>query len=287
MRLIYKRVPKDLNNELSLCIKIIFIQILLIFIILLLQNIKIYLIKNKYLILNSSNNNIKKIFLYYLQLGSQFLSKSLSLVHERLIETKFSPYIEKLGSYLTTNCKFYSTCYLTIIFNFIPKIIVLLVFLIDVFIFNQLKYFYVFGSLLLIPLIYQYVNYAIYQDALKGIIDSNNYLVIMDKHTGEVITALNYFKICSRSKLEYTNELDISKFKYTFNDSFLEQNKENPKINYVATLSQFMVEINALVEIASYTQFITIWYEINVPLFNIFIYFSYVMGWGYILYLIY
>lgn len=125
MLLIYKRVPKDLNNELSLYILIIFIQILLIFIILLLQNIKIYLI------INSSNNKIKKIFLYYLQLGSQFLSESLSLVHERLIETKFSSYIEKLDSYLTANFKLYSICYITIIFIVIPKIIVLLVFLIN------------------------------------------------------------------------------------------------------------------------------------------------------------
>ena len=126
-------------------------------------------------------------------------------------------------------------------------------------IFNQLNYFYLFSSLLLIPLIYKQANYAIYQDALKGIFDSDNYLVIIDQHTGEVITALNYFKICSRSKLGYTNELDISKFKHTFNDSFLKQNKENPtKIDYIVTLSQFINKINALVDIASYTQFITI-----------------------------
>lgn len=41
-----------------------------------------------------------------------------------------------------------------------------------------------------------------------------------------------------------------------------------------------MDEINTLIDIASYMQFITVWYEIHLIKFNIILYLIYIIRWG-------
>ena len=288
IRLFLKRMPKELNIEMSLFTKTIFITMFIGFLMLLLNSIRLFLINKKFYKPKMPKNQYFVFIKDKLQLYSDFWSNSLKKVHERLVQGYLSYYLEKIGSYLPQYFKIYETYYLTLAFNFLPKSIVLVTFLIDVLFYQELYYFYKTAPLLLLPLIYQYLVYAVYQDALNGVFEADNCLVIINKKNNEIITGLYYFKIRCRFMIRYINEFDLSQYIYILKDSFIrEAFIENTNINLHATLDHFMTKFNSLVDITCYMQFIMVWYETHLPLFNLILYTNYLFGSFIILYLIF
>ena len=131
--------------------------------------------------------------------------------------------------------------------------------MIDIFYYQTLHYFYKTSILLLIPLIFNYLRFAIEKSYLESIREFNKIVIIKDKETQKSIWAETYT------------------LQYCKNPAFdLEKYKES-NVDYDATLEDFMIEFNVCVQII---KFMTIGIQLQQlfhgPRYHLILYFFYI-----------
>lgn len=286
IRVFLKRLPRELTCELPYTIKIIFFYLLLLFVYLFITNCYKYLTYNNYYIPKNAVNFdiiLKNPVFYKILNILNFWSNSLYTVHFYLIENFPSMLIifKSLGNFIYEKIPFKHLNYLNLFFILLPKTIVLISFMIDIFYYHILHYFYKSSILLLIPLIFNYLRFAIEESYLESIREFNKIVIIKDKDTQKSILAETY-------TLQYCKNpaFDLEKYTYSFTDGFKEKYKES-NIDYDATLEDFMIDFNVCVQII---KFMTIGIQIQQlfhgPKYHLILYFFYIISWAFVLYLI-
>lgn len=282
-RVLLKKLPRELNADLPFNVKIVFSYLFLLVLILFFANIYKYLINNNYykpktvMLTNSLRFQITKIF--------EFWSNSLYAVHFYLIEKfpKILLLFRNLGNFIYKKIPYKQLNILNILFIIIPKIVVLISFMIDVFNYNVLNYFYKTSILLLIPLIFNYLRFAIEESYLKSIREFNEVVIIKNKETQEHILAETY-------TLHYCKnpEFDFSKYTYSFTTEFKKKYENEHNIDYAATLEDFMIDFNVCVQIVKYMIVgLQIQHSLYGSRYYIVLYLFYILSWFYVLILIF
>lgn len=175
--LIYKlllilRLPKtilDIPFSLALCSSSLFIFFSLI------------IIQRLYFSLKEETLIAKKFKLYISNPLKQLYFDSLTLIDNYIKHTLLGPQIlgESLKSitiYLNKTLTEKSLRIMFFLFDIFPKIIFLVLLILDILYYHQLKYIYLFGMLTLVPMIFRYLIYTFKEFALHNIKYSLNYL---------------------------------------------------------------------------------------------------------------
>jgi len=209
----------------------------------------------------------------YLTLVFPYVSKliniiplSLVTVHKVLLRYINQELFEKLGTFLMLKIPSKNVGYLILLFDFFPKCILLFCLMVDTFIFKEI-------SLLLFPLAFNYILFAISSDCLYNIKDGDNYVCIMNKKTG---VTLNSFAYLGERLTLLNGTFDKTAYVYKFTEEFIKEVQQMNDINYTETLKEFMVKLNHLVEIYVYIKQIKKRRENTINYFNIFLYLGYV-----------
>jgi len=222
------------------------------------------------------------IFPYVSKL-TNILPLSLVTVHTVLLRYINQELFEKLGTFLMLKIPSKNVGYLILLFDFFPKGILLFCLMVDTFIFKELSLFYQFGSLLLFPLAFNYILFAISSDCLYNIKDGDNYVCIMNKKTG---MTLNSFVYLGERLTFLKGTFDKTDYVYTFTEEFVKEAQQMNDINYTETLKDFMVKLNHLVEIYVYIKEMKKRRDISIIYFNFFLYLGYSITWTYIIFIV-
>lgn len=193
---------------------------------------------------------VKDLYEYY-YIGSliefdKFLSFKLFPIWPKNLNKLFIWSIENIGLY-----KIHWYVY---IFDFLPKIIISITFLFDIFYFKEMHYFYFFGVILLIPLFFKYLMYK-----LKFSYDVNleeHPFMMTDANTNQVLTPQLFFRELTFSMLKHPSSYAMlfqpanlintihNRLIVQFSEKFLKENKD-----HLSTLDEEGVKrvyINAL-----------------------------------------
>lgn len=286
IRVLLKRLPRELTSEVSYTTKIIFFYLSALFIYLFFTNFYKYLTYNNYYTPKNPRNFdaiLKNPIVYKITNIFTFLSNSLYAVHFYLIENFPSMLIifKCLGKFIYEKIPFKHLNYLNLFFIILPKTIVLISFMIDVFNYHIIYYFYKTSILLLIPLIFNYLRFAIEETYLESVREFNKVVIIKDKETQKAILAETY-------TLHYCKnpDFDLEKYTYSFTNGFKEK-YEDSNVDYAATLEDFIVDFNICVQIIKFMIIgIQIQQNFYGPKYYMILYFFYVISWAFVLYLI-
>jgi len=285
IRFLIQRFPKDLTLPFHLYTVITFLWITLFFYILFILNLRYSLIQIGYIQVVRPSVLQKlylRLILPYLGKYTDILARSLVTVHEVLIRYLNPKLFKLVGIFLTKHIKSKNTKYLVFLFDFLPKGLILFCLIIDAFIYKELSSIYKFGSLLLIPLCFRYILFAVCTDCLCKLEEADNVVCIISTNTDNRITSFAYMI----EKITLMNNFDKTKYKYTFTQDFLNEIQNMPNVNYVETLTQFMLKINLFVDIYIYIKQGQQWRENTIVYFNLFLYLGYSITWTYIIFLV-
>jgi hypothetical protein len=167
-----------------------------------------------------------------------------------------------------------------ICFEFLPKLLVIVCFLIDIVIYHKFNYFYKVSVLLIIPLIHTYILYSFESFCEINLIDFDHTVKIVELTSNKQITIIDYMFEKAR------NISDIDKYKYGFGltDVWLEKHKHHTTNTLNSTLLRYIhvihdVFLNILLHIYNIKNY----KEAYKPYYNLFLYILYLIGWGYII----
>jgi hypothetical protein len=188
-----------------------------------------------------------------------FTNAPLTLYEMLYKRVALKSFVETTGSYMVVNFGSHIN-YWYLLFYLIPRIIVVIVFLIDIIYFKQLHFFYKCLTLLIIPLI------------------SNIYLFILDN-----LASKNAIFI--QSHLEFADNLEnpdnynvsLKNVQPTFEGAW---NLKDINLENVTLLWEIYCNIR------NFTQYITEYRNKNKPYENLVIYSTYLIGWSYYLWFI-
>jgi len=286
VRILIKKLPKNLINELPQSIKLTFLLLFISCSCLCLLNVYKYLINHDYY-KPKKNIVVQKMllsnFIHPFIMLRNIWDNSLYAIHYYVIKKlpRMVNIFKYLGNMIHSKVPFGHLHSLNYIFNLLPKLLVLTFFLTDVFIFHSLNYFYKTSILLLIPLLFNYSLFSILDVYLDCIHDFDNAVIITDKETKKSISGETYMYHYFKNP-----QMDFALYTYTFTKSFLEKFKDEQNVDYAATLEDFMIDFNVCVQIRKFTSSIEMRQLFYGPKYNIILYFLYAVGWGYVLFLI-
>ena len=285
IRVLSKHLPKELNYNLNIIAKITFVYLFSIMIFLFITTIRKYCITYKYYqpreikeslyIYSIIKKIIEKFFILY--------NKSLLAIHKIIMTYINYDYINKLTLYIITHIGFKHIYKFKLIFNFLPRILFLTIFIIEVLFFNRLDFLYKISFILLIPMLLQYFIFMLKDISIDGILELDNYIIIQHINKKDIISSYNYFKLYSRNLIR-DNDTDLTEYKFSLTENYL---NNNPKINEKATLIKFMQiyrDYMYLLTIIIHFESMDMDYLTK---FNILYYFIYSSILGYILWLIF
>jgi hypothetical protein len=284
IRFFIERLPKDLTLPFNLFTIITFLWFTLFFYILFILNLRYSLIQIGILIMRPSvlQKLYLRLILPYLGKYTSILAKSLVTVHEVLTRYLNPNLLKNIGIFVMKHVSSKNTKYLVVLFDFLPKGLILFCLIIDVFIYKELSFIYKFGSFLLIPLLFRYILFAVCTDCLSNLEEGDNSVCIISTYTSERITSFDYLI----EKLTLLDSFDKTKYHYIFTQEFLNETQKMTNINYTETLKQFMLTINLFVDIYIYIKQIQKWRENTILYFNLFLYLGYSITWTYIIFLV-
>lgn len=211
-RLIFKRTPRELYENINVYYIILYFIITVMMLILFLLNIfKLFHKINKN---NIKNESMVIEYLYKIYSNPlnplNYWSKSL-IAFDAFIKNNNFQYdshktysdhiIEKIGLLLSTYNK--SSIILLTMLRIIPQLIVCISFCIDVIIQNKFLYLYKTLWLLIIPMVISYITYSIAQNLTTNTESLNETLLIV-ANNNEIITIYEWFNITKKSIEEKT-----------------------------------------------------------------------------------
>ena len=215
----------------------------------------------------------------YLGKYTDILPRSLVTVHEVLIRYLNPKLFKLVGIFLIKHVNSKNSKYLVFLFDFLPKGLILFCLIVDAFIYKELSSIYKFGSLLLIPLCFRYILFAVCTDCLCKLEEGDNVVCIISTNTGNRITSFDYLA----EKLTLLDSFDKTKYHYIFTQEFLNETQKMTNVNYTETMREFMLKINLFVDIYIYIKQIQKRRENTINYFNIFLYLGYSITWTYII----
>lgn len=289
LSLLYRRLfsyNKNIDiNDITLNQLILYVYLCLIFFVLIIFTI--YRRCNK----NSKYNIFTD---WYLALSEQYyiaLQTIENFIIEKILK-KLNINPSKLLPKIVNNVKKYKInikyIYLILI---IPKIIVVIVFIIEIMLFNKLKYFYLVLCILLVPAIINYILYAIKEQYNKGLNRIKIYIDVLYKDSEDpkkVLTEVknNILVLLTFSLEDYINNKLLFKNQdkyilalslYTF------ESVENAyKINVKTTLAKYSNYIDLLIDSKFVFYFVDQYRNHYDFYINLFCYVIYFIGWFYI-----
>jgi hypothetical protein len=284
IRFFIQRLPKDLTLPFNLFTIITFLWITIFFYILFILNLRYSLIQLGYIrIMRSSviQKLYSRLILPYLGKYTFILAKSLVTVHEVFSRYLNPNLLKNIGIFMMKNVNSKNSKYLVVLFDFLPKGLILFCLIIDVFIYKELSFIYKFGSFLLIPLCFRYILFAICTDCLSNLKEGDN-SVCINTSTDDRITSFDYLI----EKLTLLDSFDKTKYHYIFTQEFLNETQKMTNVIYTETLKQFMLTINLFVDIYIYIKQIQKWRENTILYFNLFLYLGYNITWTYTIFLV-
>jgi len=238
-RLIYVRIPRELylNPHWSLLL----IYLLTIFMILI--NIILHcltILKNMKILTKSNPSKIKLFFSKKASLVKHIFSKSL-LSFEHFMNVYFTDINFKICFeimyYATINIVYVKIQIVTWIFDYIPRLIISICFIYDIFYLQTLNYFFKVIPLFILPIIYNYICFTIKKICEINIDNCGRYLTIYDyKEQINIPNPWTYVKLISHrvnppDRLDYyfsDNFLlndNLSLFKFGLSQEYLKQNE--------------------------------------------------------------
>jgi hypothetical protein len=201
IRLIIKRLPKDLATE-SIFNEIFYILAAIVSMILLIYTMyklyKIHYLKSDKpstnIFIKSLNNQINTLSkLYYdgLIALDDFIKHTILVEHLGEILKSFSKIF--LNIFIKVKSKKYIFAY--IILDSMPKLIVLIAFCFDVYN-HKFCYMYQLAFVLLIPLLYKYIIFTLREFSEHNIKDMNEHILIYYFHSGQIMTSEDIINNC-------------------------------------------------------------------------------------------
>ena len=279
-RLFYKKLTKMLETDLYLkgYYILIFFKLVLIFTFLYLIYINIKKLfkesqKEHHWLIVKMNNSFTKS----LQAFDMFLKKKtfLSIYIGRLLES--------IGLFLFNHFKNNRMFFLLALF-ILPRVLVLVAFLIDVFIYKELNYTYRFSVLLLVPLVCKYIKNSLQEFWIKNVEVLDNILYVFNPESKQRVFTLEF--IYAR--------LNIPKYSYIYNNileyglmpEFHAKYENITKYSPIKTMNYYLeIRNNIIIPISSFElAFHFCFFNFYMPYFNIFLYTNYVICWTYILF---
>lgn len=302
-RVIRTRIPRDLYTNISWVLVIIYVCMIMVFLYLIIKMIikikngpKNQIIENEYLIkMISYINRIKKYFYTSLEELDSFLKAVI-------LGEKYPQILMKISAFISKNIKFSYGRYFSWIFVFFPRIIISIVFFIDVVYFNYMEYFYKVLPLALIMLLYKYVIFCLRAFAEGNLklhakeiylyeYKNNEFIKIS---TGDYVS--RKFSEANRhtnSELMFQEEYlfgkNLEKFQFSFSEQTMKEEKEFFKyasfeevdarlITYYFNMHRWWIYPEVLIYSSNmYKE------EIDGPKFLLFTYCVYFMSWSYML----
>ena len=181
-------------------------------------------------------------------------------------------FLNKIGHYiLNSKYDLYRVNHYIIL---IPKIVV--------FYYQVFTYFYKASALLLIPLLFNNLTFSIREYYMEDIREFDAVVLIINNNTQESITGEAYL-----TKYYKTALFDFTAYTYKFTQVFLEKLQTESKVDYGNTLTSFMAQFNRSVQIMKISSVIKIKQIVSEPKYHAILYLVYVIGWGFVLYLIF
>lgn len=268
MRLIYKRLPRDLSIDLSTTLLYIYVGILSMF-------------------LFSLSYTIYKAFFYQERADRidylRYIRPLMSFWNHCLIQFDYfiKSHIENswditvaIGLYLYNKYSHKHMVFSIVLFCIIPKVIVVCAFLIDIFLYHKFNYFYKLSYLLIIPLIFNYLIYSLHDLSITNIIKMSEEIVIKDDTGSKLLPIEASFRMF-REKHTYFEFEPTPEFEYIYRFCNEEQTLDG-FLYYVKIYSK-------LHNIFDLTMNIGYIKERIIPYPNIMIYLLYSIGWSYII----
>lgn len=276
IRLIWKRLPKELSTDLPEYLMLFYLLIISMFIVLIIINI--FHLFNKTI---HPNKGLKII--------SQFIQECLYTFDE-YIKNKDYTYFS-LGSLLQSFCSVYVYCvnrnsfkkhrYLLVLFDILPKVIMASVFLFEIIFMHKINYFYKLSGLLLLPLVFNYVIYTLKDfctrnleifDTILCITDINDNIVDMKDYCRQKC----YFYLTRGNRGSTVFFARLSK-------TFINENVTK-SYDEKATLYHFMEVLDVFIQVKEQLFVLYYikerWLYINIFI-NIIIYLLYIISWAY------
>lgn len=279
-RLFYVRLPRNLYTNITFELLAMYLVITIIIIISL--GFTVYKLLIEYEYIKSNNNSIVN---RYIQNNSliKLVKTCINLCKHSLItlDNYIKFYIITkwlfIGLFfmnkITKHIKYENAPYLTLIFDFIPRILITILFSIDVFIYHKFDFFYKAMPMLLLPVIYQYICYTLKNICELNLQSAEDIFLIIDTTNNIKLSPIEYVKsyirkawdnpkLINSSFSEYSllnNNLEAYTFGWTQNYIDKNQTKFNKMTNDEITQAFFV----------SYLQFNQLFVLTSIYLFNI------------------
>lgn len=266
--------------------------IVLIFFILMLINLNNLFIKPKNKKINPLIIFLKKTINKYYYVPLEICDKKIKILFNKLFNKKRILYINTFLQYVHNAFKLHQNKIINIYFilKYIPKFIVIIAFMIDVFLFKELHYFYNTLFLLLIPLILQYFKYICFEDYKNSIPMLDSKLEVVDIIPGTkdnlipMLTITQYLdKVIvyhiQNKRSPFIGKIGLS-YSY-FNNRTPEQRAKN--INYNIVRENYIYYLTWIEKVHLIYSLLTKKEKTLDNIFNLLIFICYFIGWMYIL----
>ena len=215
--------------------KIIFIIIIIIIIIKFLKNLQKFCIQKDYY--KSYNiiktNNIFSTMKNILQFLINLYTNSFLAVHKLILNNINYDYINKLNSFIIKKIGNKHIYKLKIIYNYLPRIFFLIVLIVETLLCHKLDFLYKISFILLLPILLQYFIFFFKDNSINSILEFDEYIIIQNIKTNEIISAMDYFKLRSHNLIRNSYS-DFLEYK------FILANNYNENIDVETTLKHFM-----------------------------------------------
>ena len=217
----------------------------------------------------------------------KLLKESLEITNRTFLEKTFMKHY--IGQWLeTTGLFFYKKCntsrrkFAILFLGYIlPKTIVLLSFVVDVFLYNEFNFVLKFSVLLIIPLVTNYILYLIQYYCEENFEELDSILFITDFFTKMQLTTKDIFAgSISIPKKHQENFVNVALTEKFINEYITNSDSKSVTVIYYNNLlREFLIPIKTF----EY-DFDKYYVKKYLPYFHTILYTSYAVCWGYILY---
>lgn len=268
-RLFVNKIPKDLQAPISSLMLIFYLVMILLFLFLFFStSIKLNFNKSQFSLFFIKNIN-KSIMYFHTNIIERILIKIINLGE---IYAEISDFLINL---LNTRYKKYLFLF---IFDVFPKLFLLFIFFIEIFIFHKIDYFYKFSFLFLLPLLLNFLLLLYANLIVQNINKVGKCIIIEDERSLKDISLDSFFSDFCAEYFYLKNYNARLSFEFISENLDYEYNEENTRTYYVTLLLTCYFPSKQFFDILNtYRSVYTIY--LNLVIFGL-----YFLGWVYVFY---
>jgi hypothetical protein len=169
--------------------------------------------------------------------------------------------------------------YVVLLFKYIPRIIIALIFSIDVILYNKFDLFYKTSCFLLLPLILIYIIYSFREFCIINVKQLESNICILELSTDIYILPWSYIK----QSILLEKNFNPSNYAVCLNDDFITRISNNNHVDIKETLLFYMNLLNMLSKFELFVYYLTYFKDIHFRMVDLCIYSLYLICWLYIL----